>query len=494
MPFLLRIGLLLCLPLLAQSQTESCGSQLRLLDEKSLATARQFYHKERFAELRTQNIDSIPITIHLVRSNTGNPEPRYEEMEAIVEQTNQAFAPLGMSFYICGSPRYLDGKTNYAFNEAEGLNRGQHVANTINLFLVDGIKSPNGGLFCGLSKFPFQADPDERYILLDKDCAITGITLIHELGHYFGLLHTHEDRFGRELVNGYNCHAAGDLICDTPADPNLGLTNAIYNCEYIGRRVDINGDIYRPSVQNFMSYAPPYCQQEFSRDQRSFVRAIAQEEYAYLTGSGCEIRGDLSIEGELEAISISAFDQIPATFQVYSEALPDLAEISLRISLFETRKRQRGTLLYEEKIRFPAEQSLKKLDLNFILPEVKTSGTYYLVAEIDADFEIIEATESNNRFIQEIKIDNSKLANLTVFPNPAQEILYFYFRSPRTRGPYTMNVFRPDGVEILRTTGTQVRNEVLRQIDVSQLPTGIYLAHIKFKNSNTRRSLRFFKR
>lgn len=494
MPFLLRIGLLICLPLLAQSQTESCGSQLRWLDENSLKAARQFYNQERFAELRTNNIDSIPITIHLVRSNTGNPELRYEDLEIIVEQTNQAFASVGMAFYICGSPRYLRGKTNYAFNDAEGLNRGQHVANTINLFLVDGIKSPNGGLLCGLSKFPFQADPDERYILLDKDCAVSSTTLIHELGHYFGLLHTHEDRFGRELVNGNNCHAAGDLICDTPADPNLGLTNAIYNCEYLGRRVDINGDIYRPSVQNFMSYAPPYCQQEFSRDQKNFIRSIVKEEYAYLPNRNCEIRGDLSIEGLVEKKVVSAFDQISVRLQIQSAALSDSKEAILRISLFETPKRQQGTLLYEEKVRLPAEQSLNKLDLNLVLPEVKASGTYYLVAEIDADFEIIEATESNNRFIQQIKVDNSQLANLTVFPNPAQEILYFYLRSPRTRGPYTMKVFRPDGVEILRTTGTQVRNEVLRQIDVNQLPTGIYLAHIKFKNSNTRRSLRFFKK
>jgi hypothetical protein len=493
MSFFVRLIFFLCLPVLAQSQTNICGSNLDLLPENSLPLLRQFHQKARATELRNNQIDSIPVTIHQIRSAEGG-NLIYEEMVRIIERANQEFTDLGLHFYICGSPRYLDGQPNYTFNEAEGLNYGQHVSNTINIYLVDGIKAPGGGLLCGLSKFPFQADPDERYIMLDKECAITEVTLVHELGHFYGLLHTHEDRFGRELVNGNNCHFAGDLICDTPADPNLVLPNSLYNCNYIGRRVDINGDLYRPSVQNFMSYAPPYCQQQFSRNQKSIMRAIIQEEYAYLQNGHCDIREDLSIEGQIAETQISALDEIRTTLQVRGDALSSIDQISLRIGLFETQDQKRGTALYEEVITLPMGASTQQLDLSLPIPEVKASGTYYLVAEIDADFELIEKTENNNRFIQKIRIDNAGFEDLTLFPNPAQELAYFFFRSPKTRGPYTIQLFRSDGVKVLSMQGTQVRNEVLRQLDVSRLPKGIYLANIEFKNNGIQRSLRFFKK
>jgi hypothetical protein len=41
------------------------------------------------------------------------------------------------------------------------------------------------------------------------------------MGHFLGLLHTHEDSFGKENVDGTNCRTAGDLLCDTKADPGF---------------------------------------------------------------------------------------------------------------------------------------------------------------------------------------------------------------------------------------------------------------------------------
>ncbi len=53
---------------------------------------------------------------------------------------------------------------------------------------------------------------------MNNSSAEDGATIAHEMGHYFGLLHTHETANGTELVNGTNCGTAGDLLCDTPAD------------------------------------------------------------------------------------------------------------------------------------------------------------------------------------------------------------------------------------------------------------------------------------
>ncbi|MBK6776644.1 MAG: hypothetical protein IPG74_12700, partial [Flavobacteriales bacterium] len=80
----------------------------------------------------------------------------------------------------------------------------------------------------------------------------------HEVAHALGLMHTHDAIFGAELVDGSNCTTAGDFICDTPADPNLGQAGMIEygTCNYIGTLTDANGDAYTPSTTNIMSYAP----------------------------------------------------------------------------------------------------------------------------------------------------------------------------------------------------------------------------------------------
>lgn len=80
----------------------------------------------------------------------------------------------------------------------------------------------------------------------------------HEMGHALGLMHTHDAGFGAELVDGSNCATAGDFVCDTPADPNLGTAGRIQrsDCTYIGTVLDANGDAYHPITNNIMSYSP----------------------------------------------------------------------------------------------------------------------------------------------------------------------------------------------------------------------------------------------
>ena len=95
------------------------------------------------------------------------------------------------------------------------------------------------------------------------------------MGHFFNLLHTHESRYGYELVNGSNCENAGDLCCDTPADPGLSSTNMDYNCHYIGWATDANGDSYEPDPRNIMSYAVKDCRDSFTPDQYMRIREAA---------------------------------------------------------------------------------------------------------------------------------------------------------------------------------------------------------------------------
>lgn len=103
-------------------------------------------------------------------------------------------------------------------------------------------------------------DQTSNYIfLLEQQLFVNDGLLPHEMGHYFGLLHTFETGYrGKELVNGSNCSVAGDLICDTPADINPYDANAtnLVGCAYVGTYTDSLGQRYRPDPRNIMSYWP----------------------------------------------------------------------------------------------------------------------------------------------------------------------------------------------------------------------------------------------
>jgi hypothetical protein len=99
-------------------------------------------------------------------------------------------------------------------------------------------------------------------------------TLVHEIGHFLNLLHTHEGtsdgnqspsaenvpRFGPNA----NCSNSGDYICDTNADP-FGNINS--SCDYTDGFTDSLGNEYIPPVSNIMSYYPRTCGWDFTPQQ-----------------------------------------------------------------------------------------------------------------------------------------------------------------------------------------------------------------------------------
>jgi hypothetical protein len=79
-----------------------------------------------------------------------------------------------------------------------------------------------------------------------------GRTLVHEMGHYLGLLHTFE-MLERKCANSYS---SGDLIVDTPSE-----SEEHYKCfqTYTCDTPD--------AIHNYMNYTPDACMQGFTREQ-----------------------------------------------------------------------------------------------------------------------------------------------------------------------------------------------------------------------------------
>ncbi len=160
---------------------------------------------------------------------------------------NEIFAQnnTGIQFELCGPVRIVDNDNLYAlWNLDPATMNPYYEPGYITLVYCALLPNSLGGFTMG----------DLVYLRGSGSAQIAA----HEVGHVLGLMHTHDSIFGAELVDGSNCATAGDFICDTPADPNLGLAGMVEygTCNYIGTATDANGDAYTPSTTNIMNYAP----------------------------------------------------------------------------------------------------------------------------------------------------------------------------------------------------------------------------------------------
>jgi hypothetical protein len=198
----------------------------------------------------------IPIRAHIVMNIKGKAGVNPANIYNSVILANDYFKEAGIQFFIDSIEYIYDYNYSYIIHnnlKKELLNK--HAINSrINLFLVDSLKLGTFRSY-GFTYFPNEAD--SNFIFLDKNY-LSGNSITTMLGHFMGLLSTHETGGGRELASERNCKESGDFICDTYADPDL-LNMVIDSCKYIGNMRDDNGRYYVPSVANIMSNSPDKC-------------------------------------------------------------------------------------------------------------------------------------------------------------------------------------------------------------------------------------------
>ena len=138
--------------------------------------------------------------------------------------------------------------------EKNQLFQEKRKLNAINYYIVDDVFSNHTGIA--------EAIPSTA-LLIKKENVLNSVSY-HLLGHCLGLYHTHETLFGKEQKNNINCLRTGDLVCDTPADPNL-LGNIGDRCGYNPIGVEIA--TLEPDTRNIMSNSFLPCRSRFSIGQ-----------------------------------------------------------------------------------------------------------------------------------------------------------------------------------------------------------------------------------
>jgi len=240
----------------------------------------------------------IPVTFHLVADAAGNGRVEEENVLKQVLNFNNNFVDQEFIFYI--------DKFNYFNNDAVYNNPSSTLArtqmrirrdnNSVNIFICGNADDGSGP-----GETLAYYDPQEDWIVTRKnEVNLMAKTLNHEVGHFFSLAHTHagwdcwpftltdytnpiNQDFTKpceegssagslliELHNRSNCATAGDKICDTPEDYNLGL---LYDPGCNENQVirDKNNQLITPDVTNFMSYYSGCDTSVFSATQKTLI-------------------------------------------------------------------------------------------------------------------------------------------------------------------------------------------------------------------------------
>lgn len=255
------------------SQTaDECGTTY--LEQFTTYDFVQKQRLERSAHPRTLQ-NEVPIKIHIIGANNGALAIDSAVVFQELEKVNQIYAGANIEFVACGNINYINDNDYVTFTKSvdEVLCDFHDKPSTINIYFVPNLVKIVNGEVKNLCGYAYNFDIRAR-VLMDKGCSNNGSTLAHELGHSFSLLHTHSTSNGFEHANGTNCSIAGDLLCDTPADPKLSSDIVSTSCEYVGTELDNQQNPYMPDVENIMSYSRKPCRVHFSPKQLLEIETI----------------------------------------------------------------------------------------------------------------------------------------------------------------------------------------------------------------------------
>ncbi len=229
----------------------------------------------------------IPIVFHPVaRTNGTGAYLRYDHMLDAICKLNEDFSEQGMVFYLPGVSESIrfDVKNNLAFDnprQSYGASvmklKADKTRYGVNIFIVNRISYNPGQQTLG-----YYSPTYDYVVMLKKEISSPSSTFAHELGHFFGLLHTfygwEETQYNPSLPtptevtlqtanitvpveyvkrdkmrnNQRVCEIAADKLCDTEANYKLGF--GYLKCEWMGIAKDPDNVPLRPQERNYMSY------------------------------------------------------------------------------------------------------------------------------------------------------------------------------------------------------------------------------------------------
>lgn len=384
---------------LAQVPLVECATQGASNPHESPKAIAKFF-QGRFAEksFLADSIFYVPVTAHLIHRTDGTGGLTSLEFVDELEAVNAAYIQGGIQFYVCQGINHINDDTYFDYDSDEqSIMMAEHgVDNTINVFVAENASS-GGTPVCGYSFYPWSS---LDFVVLARSCATNGSTFAHELGHNLGLYHTHDESNGSELVDGSNCDIAGDLVCDTPADPRLSSSSVNSSCQYTGGATDGNGTPYDPDPSNMMSYSRKSCRDHMSLGQQ--VRAAFHVvEYKNHLQCSSNYGNDFSAVNLFAPDSANAGEIISLTSVWSNDVTVD--ELVPNVSFYLVGNGQAPIYLMSGPLLVSSTGNYTH-GIDVEIPSGVLSGDYQLQATIDEADAFVETNESNNVLLSDIYI------------------------------------------------------------------------------------------
>jgi hypothetical protein len=239
--------------------------------EPELEAALERARWERAATAATTNARTdVGIVLHVLSGPLGEGDLDDEVIARQLAVVNDAFDGAGFRFVVAAVHRHPDSPyfAGGCFPTTEsGLRMKAELAIEPKRFV--NVYSCRLALpyIAGYGTLPNEfAEDDPRHGVVIDHASVPGSpaplslghTLVHELGHYFGLLHTFQG----------GCVVPGDEIADTPAEAIAG-----YGCA--SGRDSCPQDDGEDPVDNFMDYSDDTCTNRFTPQQGERMSALA---------------------------------------------------------------------------------------------------------------------------------------------------------------------------------------------------------------------------
>lgn len=202
----------------------------------------------------------VSVYMHILQDSAGSNPVSQDNLITAINRLNSGFAKAGFIFEL----KSIDTVTNDQFARPD-LSWITDIASELNVSDRQGVNIYIAYLdeLCGISDLPYNQNSSEA-MFLDYRCVPGGSesdsydTIIHEMGHFMGLLHT----FAPE-PNG--CKGRGDYIADTPFQKVEHYQCKRYDSCPTKRGLD--------PVNNFMDYTGDDCKHRFTPQQIKLMRA-----------------------------------------------------------------------------------------------------------------------------------------------------------------------------------------------------------------------------
>lgn len=508
----LLLSLFILLPLIGLAQTEKpsnwCGSEYPADMIPHLERASQDIVNGNF---RTGGDYTLPLTIHVLHNTNGSGGVSEASVFDVFCGTSEKFDEYGIDLYL----REIKHINNSNFNSNPGsdgtLDLLYSVNGTVNIFVHSAV---SGQDLCGVYKGSAtgQVSTGAPDLIQVSSVCWGASTLIHELGHYFGLPHTFFGFEGSglncntqsnsgERMDGSNCTTKGDRICDTPPDYssdrwNCSSTNTFYeypsnDCNFsqtsdtymVGcNQTDFNGCTFRPDGTNYMSYSDDDCVSKFSPMQvqvmKTLIDNLRQDLYNFTPPAQLgDITGTVSPYLPANGASVP-YDEVWIGWSPNGAAASYLLEIN-RVPSFAP------TFIVESVVTTTNGYTTYALQPN--------QNYYWRVKPYNPGFTCAPYSDTGNFSTLDWTVSNEDVEGLESFrvsPNPAVsgQSVSIELQSDRMMDGI-LNLYNVQGQLVYTQDISLTASTNQFMLETQRLPAGMYVVNIDFEKGSIQEKL-----